>query len=40
MVNGQPSGSTSNAPGLPATVELEDAAPPALLAVALQPYLQ
>lgn len=40
MVKGQPSGSTSYAPGFPATVEVEAAAPPALLAVALQPYLQ
>ncbi|TNN61636.1 hypothetical protein EYF80_028141 [Liparis tanakae] len=40
MVNGQPSGSTSYAPGLPATVEVQAAAPPAALAVALQPYLQ
>lgn len=40
MVKGQPSGSTSYAPGFPATVEVEAAATPALLPVALQPYLQ
>lgn len=40
MVNGQPSGSTSYAPGFPATVEVEAPAPVAPLAVALQPYLQ
>lgn len=40
MVKGQPRGSTSYAPGFPATVELEAAAPAAPLAVALQPYLQ
>lgn len=42
MVKGQPSGSTSYAPGFPATVELEvgAAAPATPLAVALQPYLQ
>lgn len=40
MVKGQPRGSTSYAPGFPATVELEAAAPAAPLTVALQPYLQ
>lgn len=44
MVKGQPSGSTSYAPGFPATVELDVAgaatAPLALLPEALQPYLQ
>lgn len=40
MVKGQPSGSTSYAPGLPATVEAEAAAPPLPAAVARQPYLQ
>lgn len=40
IVNGQPSGSTSYAPGFPATVAFEAAAAPAPLAVALHPYLQ
>lgn len=40
IVKGQPNGSTSYAPGFPATVELEAAAPAATLAVALHPYLQ
>lgn len=40
MVKGQPSGSTSYAPGFPATVEVEAEAPPVALAVAVQPYLQ
>lgn len=42
MVKGQPRGSTSYAPGFPATVEVgaEADAPPAAPAVAVQPYLQ
>lgn len=44
IVKGQPSGSTSYAPGFPATMEVEAEAeaeaPPAPPAVAVQPYLQ
>lgn len=42
IVKGQPSGSTSYAPGFPATIEVEAEAeaPPAPPAVAVQPYLQ
>lgn len=41
MVKGQPSGSTSYAPGFPATVEVAaEATAAAPAAVAVQPYLQ
>lgn len=44
IVKGQPSGSTSYAPGFPATMEVEAEAeadaPPVPPAVAVQPYLQ